>query len=124
MSLINCYECQTQMSDRATSCPKCGCPATPALVGPTPVRVATTPTATKRKKIWSPIWATLLLPVMGYAGCQVLTGAVSSINTRYGEWPGLENMTSGEEITLLVMTFFCLGGPVAFWVFAHKMWGK
>lgn len=26
MALINCPECQTEVSDRAASCPKCGCP--------------------------------------------------------------------------------------------------
>ena len=26
MALINCMECGTEMSDKAKSCPKCGCP--------------------------------------------------------------------------------------------------
>ncbi len=26
MALINCPECNQQISDKATSCPKCGCP--------------------------------------------------------------------------------------------------
>ena len=42
MALISCPECSTNVSDKALSCPSCGCPiaATPA-----PASVATHPTA-------------------------------------------------------------------------------
>lgn len=38
MALINCPECSTQVSDKAISCPSCGCPiSAPAPATPAPV---------------------------------------------------------------------------------------
>lgn len=32
MSLIECPECKKEISDKASSCPNCGCPITPELI--------------------------------------------------------------------------------------------
>jgi TM2 domain-containing membrane protein YozV len=44
MALISCPECATNVSDKALSCPSCGCPisapSTPSSVTPTAVTVA------------------------------------------------------------------------------------
>lgn len=38
MALINCYECNTQISSVANACPHCGAPARPAKTEPSPKR--------------------------------------------------------------------------------------
>jgi len=39
MALINCPECNSEVSDKAISCPKCGCPiASPSTQDITPVQ--------------------------------------------------------------------------------------
>ena len=36
MALIDCPECSTTVSDKAISCPKCGCPIAKPVVAPSP----------------------------------------------------------------------------------------
>ncbi|GEM_PF-2733779 len=38
MALIPCPECETKVSDRAKSCPKCGCPIEPKKTTPEPLK--------------------------------------------------------------------------------------
>ncbi len=39
MALIKCPECERDVSSKATACPHCGYPLTPAAQGPRPVQV-------------------------------------------------------------------------------------
>jgi len=73
MSLINCSECQMEISDRAASCPKCGCPVAPLASAPPPAVVG------KPKRLWSPLWAFPVAVVLQYAGCEMLKGAMYSL---------------------------------------------
>jgi hypothetical protein len=36
MALVDCIECKKQISDRAVSCPHCGCPLIPSVAYPPP----------------------------------------------------------------------------------------
>jgi len=45
MALVSCPECSTNVSDRAVSCPSCGCPiAKQPEIAPQPVSQSTAPT--------------------------------------------------------------------------------
>ncbi len=39
MALIKCPECEGDVSSKATACPHCGYPLTPAAQGPRPIQV-------------------------------------------------------------------------------------
>lgn len=39
MALIECPECNKEISDKANSCPNCGCPIIELIVRPGPVRI-------------------------------------------------------------------------------------
>ena len=74
MALIKCPECSTQVSDKAASCPSCGCPIArqtqPQLSAPTPLASTPTniapPTVTITKSRGVYIILGLLFGVMGF----------------------------------------------------------
>ena len=59
MALINCPECATQISDKATPCPKCGCPISRENIG-TSSNIVTTQESSKTLKLCILIFAGLL----------------------------------------------------------------
>jgi divalent metal cation (Fe/Co/Zn/Cd) transporter len=85
-----------------------------------PAAGTVTSTAAKPKHFWSPLWGVFVVLVMQYVGCQMLWGAVEQV----GSNGGLENATAGANVMFVLMVIACFGGPLAFWIFAHKMWGR
>jgi len=82
MALINCPECNKEISDKATTCPHCGCPleaqSTPAkkpkesAVSMSPQRAVTKATNPSPKKSTNrPVWLFVVLPLVFLTGCLV-----------------------------------------------------
>lgn len=104
MPLLSCPECTKDVSNRAAACPHCGLPLSPEGHGATP--------AAAPKPFWSPIWATVVSAAALYAGWNIFYGA-------YQQW----NLGGGNDVVLVVIAVVFVGGPLAFWRYAHKRWG-
>lgn len=62
MALINCNECNQEVSDKAVSCPKCGAPiATAQEIKAAGVRLSTVQETSKKFKLHSLISVTLVI---------------------------------------------------------------
>ena len=64
MALINCPECSTQVSDKAISCPSCGCPI--SAPPPAPLVAAAAPVVTLSKSRGTYIILAILLGAFGF----------------------------------------------------------
>ena len=72
------------------------------------------------------VLAVTVFAVSLYAGIYVLVGGFKAASPD-GDWPGFENLTTGGQVMLTLMTLVCLGGPFvlvgglsAIWIFVHK----
>lgn len=101
MALINCPECNQQVSDRAPSCPKCGCPigATPVQAAGNGQYVTTQGTAKKHKgmqlvgSLIMALGVVMLIATWGaedgpsaFGSLSVLTGFVVYLWARVAAW--------------------------------------
>jgi hypothetical protein len=68
--LIQCPDCQSEVSDKAQACPRCACPIAPAPTVAVPPKIETVRTASKHKqKQEDGVWIALLGGVMFVVGC-------------------------------------------------------
>jgi len=66
MALISCPECAAQISDKATSCPKCGCPVTITAATPsTPAADTTKPAKQSIDLVQGGYVLAVLFPAIG-----------------------------------------------------------
>lgn len=75
MALIKCPECETEVSDKASNCPKCGCPIN---------------VVTRTKKIKIPI-------IIGVLATVLIIGIVGGIFMRKNQEPKLPELNEKEQ---------------------------
>ena len=97
MSLINCPECSTQVSDKAASCPSCGCPITShnqSLLG-TSASLSSAPTYSHPPTV----------TVSKSRGVYIILGLLFGLTGFHNFYSG-HNLRGAIKIGVLLLTFF------------------
>ena len=79
MALINCPECNKQISDKASACPDCGCPMTPPISS---VQTQTIEKTAKKYKALSLV--AVLMIFIGFIVALSTCGSMDSNGPVYG----------------------------------------
>lgn len=102
MALIECPECNKQVSSEAGACPSCGHPIKPTYPQPTPTPPKTTVVVKKKRSplTWGCLTVALLL-IMGYFAsvCFVTSNAPDSPTTKTRTKTGPDDLTAGVIFT-------------------------
>jgi hypothetical protein len=77
MALIQCHECNGQVSDQAAACPHCGAPAGKGVQTAQASTVTALPSSAQTKSKGSKWWLWILLvPVIGFVGLMIIGSTV------------------------------------------------
>lgn len=90
MALINCPECEKQISDKTTACPFCGCPTETKKPKQKDDSYQKTVTIEKTGKTWKGMWL--------YAWGSIILGGLIGVN----DYPGVGAFLFIAGIILLI----------------------
>jgi hypothetical protein len=97
MALVKCKECGTEVSDKATACPKCACPISAMSAEKKPATIELTSKKLKKQKIYSvvlfllgiiiAIWDRNKRPFLYISGfIMIFSGVIWYVITRVRIW--------------------------------------
>lgn len=102
MPLINCPECQKQVSDKATSCPNCGHPFSPTPVAQQPQKPISPQPTNKKKNNGCGTAALVIIGIIAFLTIiGLLTGNNSANNTNS---TGNDSITTNKPNEIVTLT--------------------
>ncbi|AQW91280.1 zinc ribbon domain-containing protein [Elizabethkingia anophelis] len=101
MPLINCPECQKQVSDKATSCPNCGHPLSPTQVAQQPQKPIPPQPVNKKKNGCGTVILVIIGIIVFLTIIGLLTGNNSANNTNSA---GIDSITTNKPNEIAVLT--------------------